>query len=399
VAAPPPGGEARPPVIRVALRMLLGDRLKYAGLVAGLAFAAFLITQQASIYAGFTSRVGSWLRDTGQADLWIMDPEVEFTEDRKPMGDTELLRVRGVDGVAWAVPVFKSYVNCRLMDGTRVLVRMIGIDDATLMGGPPRMVEGTLGSLKQDRGVLVDVRDVDDALRLARGLSGAEPRALAVGDRIDVNDHEAVVVGTFARTREFFWDAVIFTTYSRALSWAPPERHALSYVMAKVEPGTDPAEVAARIERTTGLQALTSAGFEALSRKFILQQTGIQANFGITIALGFVIGVLVSGQLLYNFVLDNSRAFASMKAMGATGGVLMRMVSVQVAFAASTGFGLGVGAAAISGRLLANTDLAFHMVWQVPVFGGLAIFVCSLLAALLSIARVLALEPATVFKG
>ena len=69
-------------MIRIALRMLLGDRLKYAGLVAGLAFAALLITQQASIYYGFTERIGSWVRDTGQADLWVMDPDVELVEKR-----------------------------------------------------------------------------------------------------------------------------------------------------------------------------------------------------------------------------------------------------------------------------------------------------------------------------
>jgi putative ABC transport system permease protein len=62
------------------------------------------------------------------------------------------------------------------------------------------------------------------------------------------------------------------------------------------------------------------------------------------------------------------------------------------------GFGLGVGGAALSGYALAASDLAFKMVWQVPVFGGLAILVCCFLAALMSISRVLALEPAAVFK-
>lgn len=386
-------------MIRIALRMLLGDKLKYAGLVAGLAFASLLITQQASIFAGFTSRVGSWIRDTGQADLWVMDREVEFTEDRKAMAQTELLRVRGIDGVAWAVPVFKTYVNCRLMDGTRVLVRMIGIDDATLMGGPARMIEGDLAALKQDRGILIDARDANDALRLRREFEGQQPRPMRVGDRIDVNDHEAIVVGTFERTREFFWDALLYTTYSRALAMAPPERRPLSYVLVKVQDGQDPLEVAARIEAATGLAARTPEGFEAVSRDFILTHTGILANFGITIALGFVIGVLVSGQLLYNFILDNSRSFASMKAMGASSGMLIRMVFAQVLFAAGVGFGLGVGVAALAGRALKGSDLAFHMVWQVPVFGGLAILSCCLVAALISIVRVLRLEPATVFKG
>ena len=386
-------------MIRIALRMLLGDRLKYAGLVAGLAFASLLITQQASIFAGFTSRVGSWIRDTAQADLWIMDPEVEFTEDRKAMLETSLLRVRGIDGVAWAVPMYKSYVPVRLADGTRKVVRLIGIDDATLTGGPPVMVEGQLSALKQDRAILVDAEDLADGMRLRRGLGGEAPRPLRVGDRLDINDHEAIVAGTFRSTTEFFWDPVLYTTYTRALSMAPPERRSLTYVMARVQPGTDPLEVAARIEKATGLRALTAGGFEAVSRKFILEQTGILANFGITIALGFVIGVLVAGQLLYNFVLDNSRAFASMKAMGATHGLLVRMVGMQVLFAAVVGFGLGVGGAAASGWALAKSGLAFHMVWQVPVFGGLAILLCCSIAALISILRVLRLEPAAVFKG
>ncbi len=385
-------------MIRIALRMLLGDRLKYAGLVAGLAFAALLITQQASIFFGFTARVGSWIRDTAQADLWIMDPDVEFTEDRKVMSDTALLRVRGIDGVAWAVPMYKGFAAVRLADGTRKVVRMIGIDDATLTGGPPTMVAGELALLKQDRGILIEADDADDGLRLRRGLEGEGQRASRVGDRIDINDHETIVVGTYRRTHEFFWEPVVYTTYSRALSLAPPERRSLSFVMARVQPGHDPLEVAARIERATKLRALTADGFEALSRDFILDQTGILANFGITIALGFAIGVLVSGQLLYNFVLDNSRAFAAMKAMGATHGLLIRMVSVQVLFAAVVGFGLGVGGAALSGYALALSDLAFKMVWQVPVFGGLAILSCCLIAALISISRVLKLEPAAVFK-
>lgn len=386
-------------MIRIALRMLVGDRLKYIGLVAGLAFATLLITQQGSIFAGFTRRSGSWIRDTSQADLWIMDPQVEFTEDRKAMLDSALLKVRGVEGVQWAVPLYKSYVQARLQDGTRVVVRMIGLDDATLTGGPPLMEQGSLDLLKQDRAILVDARDVSDGLKLKLGTDTEGPRELRVGDRVDLNEHETVVVGTFRRTREFFWDPVVYTTYSRALRMAPPERRSLSYVLAKVKPGLDPKVVAARIEEATRLRAQTGEEYEARSMAFILAKTGILPNFGMTIVLGFVIGVLVSGQMLYNFILENQRAFAAMKAMGASNMLLLRMVFAQVLFAAFIGFGLGVGVTAAVGQLLHDSKLAFHMGWKVPVFGGIAIVVCCLLAAFISIQRVLRLEPAVVFKS
>jgi len=386
-------------VIRIALRMLLGDKLKYAGLVAGLAFATLLITQQGSIFAGFVLRTGAWIRDTGQADLWVMDKQVEFTEDRKTMLDSSLLRVRGVEGVEWAVPMYKAYMPCRLSDGTRVVVRVIGLDDATLLGAPPIIESGALAALRQDRAVLIDAADAQDELAIREALGDTSKRPMQVGDRLDLNDHEMVVVGRYRRTTEFFWDPLIYTTYTRALAIAPPERRMLNFVLARVKPGYDHDAVAAKISALSGLQAYTEAGFEARSEEFILRKTGILANFGITIALGFVIGVLISGQLLYNFILDNQRSFAAMKAMGVSNFMLLRMVAAQVLFAAFVGFGIGVGLTALSGNFLEKSELAFNMAWQVPVFGGIAILICCLFAAALSISRVLRLEPAVVFKG
>ncbi len=381
-----------------ALKMLVGDRLKYLGLVIGIAFASLLITQQASIFYGYSHRIGAWIRDTSQADLWVMDEQTEYTEDRKPLTDTTLQRVRSIDGVAWAVPMWKGYLRIRLADGTRVQARLVGIDDATLLGAPPQMVEGSLADLHRDRSVLIDVDSLAD-LRLRHGLPGEGPRAVKVGDHIDVNDHEAIVVGSFRRTAEFFWDPVLYTTYSRALTMAPPERRQLTFVLVKVKEGVAMADVQRAITAATGHAALTGAEFEATSEKYVLAKTGILVNFGITIVLGFVIGVLVAGQLLYNFVVENLRYYAAMKAMGATNGTLVRMVLIQVAVAAGLGFGIGLGGAAISGVAMAHGGLAFEMDWRIPLLGAAAILVVCVIAALISITRVFRLEPAVVFKG
>ncbi len=208
----------------VAIKMLVGDRLKYIGLVAGLAFAALMITQQASLFSGYAGRMGIWLRETGPFDLWVMDPQVDFIDGGKPMQGGTLERVRGVPGVLWAAPMYKAPLRVRLPDGTTVEARLIGLDDATLAGGPPEIVGGAIDVLRRDRAVIVDEATLADGLRLETGLPGEGPRPLRVGDSIDVNDHEMVVAGTYRRSPEFFWDPMIFTTYSRALRIAPPER-------------------------------------------------------------------------------------------------------------------------------------------------------------------------------
>jgi putative ABC transport system permease protein len=381
----------------VALKMLVGDRLKYLALVAGVSFAALLITQQASIFTGYTLRTGSWIRETtaGGADLWVMDPQVEFSEGPKALGDTALQRVRGVSGVAWAAPLYKGWLECRLPDGTKTRVRLIGIDDATLAAGPATMVEGRLEDLRRDRAILVNVDDASTTLALDRGRG----RALRVGDRIDINDNESVVAGTYRAGKEFFWEPVVYTTYTRALSFAPTQRRQLSYVLVKLAPGADAADVSRQIEQATGLRAHSGKEFEWITADYVLKRTGILVNFGMTIGLGFVIGLLVAGQTFYTFVLDNLRHFASLKAMGAANVTVLRMMCLQVVTVGFVGYGIGVGGAGLTGLAFTRIGLAFQMHWLIPALGGAAVLLCCLAAGGLGMVRVLRLEPSVVFKG
>lgn len=379
-------------MIRIALSMLIGDKAKYIALVAGIAFASLLITQQASIFTGFAVRTGAWIRDTGGADLWVMDREVEFSEDIKPMLDTALTRVRGVSGVEWAVPMYKGYVDAILPDGSRRTIRLIGLDDATLIGGPPEMLQGSLGDLRQDRALLMNAAA---QVLLKRDES---QRNLRVGDTLSLNDWEGRIVGSYSASPEFFWEPVFYTTYSRARAIRSDERKTLMYILVKTRPDAVPTEVAQRINAISGLQALTAKQFETQTMWWILEKTGILVNFGITIVLGVMIGVLAAGQTLYTFILDNLKNFGALKAMGVSNFQIVQMMAMQVLVATVVGFGIGVGIAAMSGKALAATGLAFEMPWPVPVLGFFGVLCCCLLAGLFSVIRVLRLEPAVVFK-
>src|SRR5687767_10397651 len=152
----------------IALKMLIGDRLKYISLVAGLAFAAFLIVQQASIFSGFTLQMGAWIRDTAVADLWVMDDQTNFVDDYKPMPETRLQRVRGIAGVEWAVPMYKAYLPVQLPNGTIVQCRVVGLDDASLVGGPPEMVEGAPADLRRDRAIFINIDQASTTLAQPR---------------------------------------------------------------------------------------------------------------------------------------------------------------------------------------------------------------------------------------
>jgi len=143
-------------VYLIALKMLMGDRSKYFGIVMGITFATLIMTQQPSIFVGLMSRTYSFITDSGLADIWVMDPRVQFVDDIKPMQDTELYRVRSVSGVEWAVPMYKGLLKARLANGNFQTCNVIGLDDASLVGGPANMLQGKLDDLRRADGIIVD---------------------------------------------------------------------------------------------------------------------------------------------------------------------------------------------------------------------------------------------------
>jgi putative ABC transport system permease protein len=383
----------------VAIKMLMGDRAKYLGIILGVTFASFLITQQSSIFLGIMTRTFGFISDTAQPDIWAMDPKVQYIDDIKPMQDTELYRVRGVEGVAWAVPLYKGLLRARLDNGVFQQCNVIGLDDATLIGGPPTMVQGRLENLRRSEAVIVDEVGARGKLARPPKTPGGKPEPLKIGDTLELNDRRAVVVGICKVSRTFQSNPVVYTTYSRAMLFAPRERKLLSFVLVGAGPGVDHAELGRRIQERTGLVALTARAFVQKTYRYFMKYTGIPINFGISVVLGFLVGTAIAGQTFYNFTLDNLRHFGALKAMGASNGRLLGMILLQALVVGLIGYGLGVGLASLFSIVSRGSELAFFLPWQLLFVTAGAVTIIIVLAAVLSLWKVMRLEPAIVFKG
>lgn len=383
----------------IALKMLMGDKGKYIGIIMGLTFASLIMTQQPAIFVGLMSRSYSFISDVGLPDIWVMDAKVQFVDDIKPLQDTEIYRVRGISGVEWAMPMYKGLLKVRLTDGTFQTCIVVGLDDSTLIGGPPVMIEGKIDNLRHSDSVIVDIDGARDKLGKPSPLSGEARIPLQIGDTLEINDRRAIVAGIAKVTRTFQSQPVIYTTYSRAKSYAPKERKLLSFILVKAKKGQNTTELTRRIKTETGLAAYTQAEFQELTYEYFMHNTGIPINFGISVLLGFIVGAAIAGQTFYNFTLENLRQFGVLKAMGASNLILLRMILLQAVLVGSIGYGLGVGLTALFGFAMRDTILAFKFPWQLLLFSGAGVSLICIFAALISILKVIRLEPAIVFKG
>lgn len=374
----------------VALKMLFGNPGKYLGIVLGVAFASLLISQQASIFCGLMRMTVSQIRDIKGAEIWVMDPNVQFIDDTKPLTENDLYRVRGVEGVDWAVRLYKGLSRAKLTDGNFQQVILLGLDDATLVGAP-EVVVGDLRNLRQPDAVFMDENG-------AKQLWRDDPYKL--GRVFEMNDRRAVLVGICKASRTFQTFPVVFTRYSQAVQFVPRERKVMTFILAQNQTGTDPEVVCAAITKQTGLQALTRDQFLWKTIRYYMQRTGIPINFGITVLLGFIVGTAIAGQTFYLFTVENLRQFGTLKALGTSNFRILLMILTQAAVVAVIGYGFGVGAAGVFGEITKKASkLAFFMPWQVLAGTGVAVVLIAFLSSILSIRRVLVLEPAIVFKG
>jgi putative ABC transport system permease protein len=376
----------------IALRMLTGDRAKYIGLIFAIAFSTFLLLNQTSIFAGIMRRTGSQIEDITDAEVWVMDPATQYFEQTKALKDTDLLRVRGVPGVQYAVRLFKGQPIARTPKGNFSQAVVIGIDDATLVGAPRRMLLGSWERLREPNSVVLD----------SAGyylLFPGEP--LELDRTLEMNDHLVRIVGISDASAPFASFPIMHARYSEAVNFLGRERSQMSFVLARSEAGITPRELTRRIHEATGLRARTAKEFRWDCVRYYIANTGIPVNFGITITIALIVGLVVSGQTFYLFTVENLKQFGALKAIGVTNGRLIGMILLQALTVAFIGYAFGTGLAALFFEVTAQkvATRGIVLLWQNVVGVGVLMFLVAIAASLLSIRRVIFLEPAAVFRA
>lgn len=376
----------------LSLRMLTGDRSKYLSLILSITFATLLMTQQISIFMGIVTRSASQIVDVRDAELWVMDNKVRYIDEAPYLPTNDLQRVRGVPGVEWAVRFHKSNMTARLPDGNFRNVIMLGVDDATMVGTPRRMIVGDVKNLDLPNAVFIDKAGYEY-------MWPGEP--LEIGREFHVNDRRVVLAGICKASAPFTTLPILYSRFTDVERFLPSNRNLMNYILAKPRAGLDPMEVCRSIEAQTGLMALTQDGFFWKTIVYFLGSTGIPVNFGITITLGFIVGAAVAGQTFYLFTLENLKQFGALKAMGVTNSRLIGMILLQASVVSSMGYGLGMGLTAIF-FTFTNRIAPMAGIHLTPVAGslvGAAVMVIILLTSIFSLRKVLFLEPAVVFRG
>ena len=375
-------------ILKLAHKLLVTDKTKFAALVGGITFAVFLMVFVTSMLIGVLNHSSAMVTNVG-APVWVLDPAVQNVATSVGLPDYVLDAVRSMQGVKYAVPLYSGGALVKLTDGTYQPVTVIGLDDTTLLGRP-ELVQGNIEDIYAENG-FITVRDADFP-KLGN---------IHIGSEFELNDHRAVVVG-IAKVPMFsiFGVPTLYTTYHRAVQYVPNPRYTTSYVLVQPKSESDIPRIKQQVKEL-GYMALTKEEFSRKVSVFYLVSTGMGINMGLMTLISVVIGIVVSGQTFYTFVLENLERYGALKAIGTTSRVLIGMILFQSAFASLMGYGLGVGVCTtIIG--LAKLRMPSYAGMETYTNLGVAFVLVLVIAATSSyigIRTVLRIEPFDIFRG
>jgi len=348
----------------------------------------FLMMEMTAMFAGILNRAFSPVTNIGAA-MWIMDPAVNTATSPIPMPGYVLDAARSMDGVSYAVPLFMGGAMVKLANGTYQGVNVVGLDDSSLFGRP-ELEQGNIQDIYADNTFFV----VDDAEFSKLG----NPK---IGTTFELNDHRGRIVG-IARVAANGLNGVptLYTTYNRAIEYLPSTRFTMSYVL--VQPKNDAA--VAGIKRQVaklGYVAFTKDEFNNRITHYYTYQTGIGTNILLMTIIAFIVGLSISGQTFYTFILENLEKFGALKAIGAKGRELVYMILFMAFFTAMIGYGLGIGLVTL---MISIARYRLPNYAAMITFGnlGLAFGMVLLIAGISSyigIRKVLKIEPFDIFRG
>ena len=375
-------------ILKIAFKLLVNDKGKFAALLVGITFAVFLMVMMTSMFAGILSRASSTVTNIG-AKMWVLDPAVNNVSSSIPMPDYVQDAVRSIDGVKYAVPLYSGGAQVKLKNGVYQAVTVIGLDDASLFGRP-ELIQGKIEDIYAENGFIV-VQDAE-----IRKLGNPK-----VGSEFEINDHHGVVVGIArANISGLFGIPTLYTTYSRAISYLPSTRFTASYILVKPKSQNDIPHIKQEVNKL-GYQALTDDEFIQKISNFYKYQTGLGINVMLMTLISFIVGLSISGQTFYTFILENLEKFGALKAIGAKGRELVSMILFQAGFTAFLGYGLGVGLASfiIMSAKLKMPDYAAQITDLNLGIAFVMVLIIAGISSLIGIRKVIRIEPFDIFRG
>jgi putative ABC transport system permease protein len=414
---------------KIARKNLFEDKTRFLVAQAGILFAVSLVTIQLGILKGFV-RSTAMLIEYSRADLWVSHKEMVYLELTSPMPAENLQKAATIPGVDRAEVLLMRSGRWRDPLGNLSPVRIWGFNpDGQLFSGWP-VLQGQLATLNQPYKVIIDTASL------------ASLDVSKVGDKASIGNLPAEIVALTQDTKSNASSAFVYTSLETANAYGTAELTSaincdrkidgsldcsnqftnnpvtpdqtsvpaprrlnlgdpISYILIKAKPGEDLTQLKQRITQTLPNTVVhTTPELAKLTRTYWNERTSIGFILGLGATVGFIVGMVIVGQILYASVADHIREFGTLKAMGASNWVIYSVIVEQALWMAVLGY---IPSMALCYALSSWTLGAKGVLILIEPTTAATVFVITVVmcvgSALFAVQKVTRVDPAIVFKA
>jgi putative ABC transport system permease protein len=218
--------------------------------------------------------------------------------------------------------------------------------------------------------------------------------------QVEINDQRARVVARTSGFSSFLGSPYVFTSYtdaSRYLGLRPDET---MFILVQVQPGFSVAAVKRDLQaRLRSVQVSTRQEFSRRAEFYWASETGAGGAILAAAVLGFFVGLTIVSQAIYSTTMEHIEEFATLKALGATTGYIVRVIVSQALLAGLAGYFLGVLITRPMIHLARPHIPWISTPWWLPVGVLLPAVAMCALASIVSVKAAITVEPAKVFRA
>ncbi|HVH48149.1 MAG TPA: ABC transporter permease [Labilithrix sp.] len=373
-------------MLRIAVRSLIHDRSRLLAALAGVAFAGLLTAVQSGLYEGFLYTTSSIVTRMG-GDVWVTAKGVRVIDNMEPLSAGTRSTVLQHSCTVRARPLVLAFSWVRTREGSRENVRIVGTEN-----GEPYMPWELARGLPTD--LAAPMRVAVDELDLKRlGIHDGP-----IGDSLAIMNKRAYIGAVSRRARSFTLLPFIFASVDDARRMTQFSDGEVSAWVVDLRDPACASDVVRMIERNPELRAWRADELRVETQRFWMESSGAGAILGFSALMGLLVGGVIVGQTLYSAVRDHEPELATLRAIGASPWRVARFVGWQALFLTVVGGAAGIVAALGLGVLAARGGMEMIFSPAVILKSVLVLIGMASFASALSVRRVLAMEPAKVFR-
>ena len=339
------------------------------------------------LFIGFTVTTSNLIDHAG-ADLWVTSPKVPYVEMGVPFSERKLNQIRAISGVSDAEKLVGQWTQWKLHNGAQESIQIVGANPDSTLGRPWNLVEGRAEDLKDPDAVILD-----EIYKQKLGVT-------RVGEVFEIRGHRARVVGFTRGIRSFTTSPYVFSTFKNGQDFTGMREDQTTYILVKLAPGANLEQVRRDIlAQVKNVDVYSTTEFSHMTRFYWMFTTGAGVAVLIAAVLGLVVGFVVVTQTIYATTMDHVREFGTLKAMGAPNSYVYKVIMKQAGISALLGYVLGMFVSIFVVHASQKGGAAILM--PVPMAVGIFFLTLAMCvgAALISINKVMHLDPTMVFKG